>query len=292
MIAVEMVGIQVDPEKIITQKLASSNRACLPTCFLNALKFGPTSFQRIFSALPGASDEDKLNSVIDIFASEPSDVRRGARRFESGVVSDDSVSGCNSILLSKDQLAGAHLDMLRGEQPYEHLHRIHGLLVGSLEPGFPIIATVSAYAATHRKEEFVWSRIAEHSILIVRVPKEIAHNAYGFVFYFIEPAKGELCEGYIHSETIREFRAIKSSSPGYNYNEKERKFVVMKGLSDRWIDNGFLQIVSPSLLLKTYNEPWYVRTFFTLSHATGKFSAAQLRNTVQTPPTRKTEGVR
>jgi hypothetical protein len=271
----ETVGIDIDPTKIIPQNVVSSRRACVPACFLNALKFGPSSFQKRFAGLSGDSDKEKLSAVIQIFGSEPSGVRSGARRFEGGVLHGDAAGCFNSVLSSKDHLTTLQLDIEDEETPNEHLRRVHGRFVSSLKRGVPIVASIAAYAARYEKGEFGWNRIAEHAILIVRVPTELAANVGGFVFRFVEPSKAELCEGYIYSETVREFRAIKGLSPGYTYDETAKRFVVMKGTSDQWIDGGFLHVVSPSLLLRTYNEPWYVRTFFALTHATGKFSLPQ-----------------
>lgn len=167
--------------------------------------------------------------------------------------------------------------MASEERPREHLRRIHCLLVSSLQCRVPIITAISAYAARKRNEDFYWQRIAEHSILIVRVPKEIAAaTACGFIFQFVEPWKGKLCEGYVYAETTRGFRAIKTSSPGYVYSETTKEFVHLKGLNEQWIENGFLHVISPSLYLGTLNEPWYARTFMTLDHGLGKFSTSPI----------------
>lgn len=82
---------------------------------------------------------------------------------------------------------------------------------------------------------------------------------------------GELCEGYVYSETVRHFQAIRTSGAGFIYSETAKKFVPIKGLEDRWIDNGFLHLISPSLRLGTQDVPRYARTFVTLSHGLGKF---------------------
>ena len=144
---------------------------------------------------------------------------------------DDSYNYFKSILGDRaEHLLYTHFQLIGQETPAEHLRRIHGLLVLSLERGVPIITSVRAFAARKRKDqEFAWERIAGHYILIARVPREVSTCAQGFVFEFVEPAYGKLCEGYIYSETVRAFRALRESCAGYTYNETTKDFEPMKG---------------------------------------------------------------
>lgn len=275
----EMIGIDVDPAKIISQDVVSEERACVPCSFLNALRFGPPSFQETFMALPGVSEAEKLRSLIGLRGSVPSDVARGRKMFEGGVQMDDIASYFNALLASSvDHLVSRHFDIAANETPAAHLRRIHSFLKSSLLQRVPIVAIVRAFSATEYKGKgFRWLGIAQHAILIVSISAGIAPDAKGFVCQFVEPSVGQLCEGYVCSETVRGFQAIKTSGPGFVYSETANAFVPMKGLDDRWIDNGFLHLVSPSLRLGTHNVPWYARTFMTLSHGLGKFKPARGR---------------
>ena len=85
----EMIGIDLDPAKIISQQVVPGGKACVPSSFLNALRFGPPSFQKTFMALPGASEAEKLRSLMEVRGSAPSEVQRGRRLFEGGVQMDD-----------------------------------------------------------------------------------------------------------------------------------------------------------------------------------------------------------
>lgn len=276
-----MIGIDVDPAKIISQYVVSEENACVPSSFLNALRFGPPSFQETFMALPGVSDAEKLRSLIDLRGSAPSDVARGRNLFDGGVQMDDIASYFDSLLASSvDHLVSRHFDIAVHETPAAHLRRIHSFLKSSLLQRVPIVAIVRAFSATEFKgKEFRWMGIAQHAILIVSVSAGIAPYANGFVCQFVEPSVGELCESYVNSETVRDFQAIKTSGPGFVYSETAKAFVPMKGLDDRWIDNGFLHLISPSLRLGTNHVPWYARTFMTLSHGLGKFNPEENRGT-------------
>lgn len=224
-------------------------------------------------ALPGDSEAEKLRNLIEGRGSVPSEVERWRRLFQGGVELDDIATYFNSLLASSvDHLVGTHFDIASNEETAAHLRRIHSLLVSSLQERVPIVAIVRALAATERKGGgFKWRGIDQHSILIVRVPARIPPEAQGFVCQLVDPAFGELCEGYVYSETARVFQAIRTSGPGFIYSETAKKFVPIKGLEDRWIDNGFLHLISPSLRLGTQDVPWYARTFVTLSHGLGKF---------------------
>jgi hypothetical protein len=273
---IEMIGCDVDPAKIIAQE----GRTCVPTSLLNALRFGPSSFQEIFMALPGGSDSEKLRSLVELRGSEPSEVVRGRKLFESGVQMDDIAAFFNSLLAASGEfVTGKHFDVASQEKPAAHLRRIYSLLISSLQQRVPVVAMVRAFAAAEREgEEFRWRGLGQHAVLIVRVPASITPDAQGFVCQFVDPAIGALCEGYVYSEISREFHAMKTSSVGFTYSEAENKFVPLKGLGDRWIKNGFLHLVSSSLWLGTQDVPWYARTFVTLSHGVGNFNGRDARN--------------
>ena len=276
---IDLVGVDVDPAKIICQTIVPTPGGCGPATFLNALRFGPPAFQDAFADLPGESDKEKLAGVIATHGSAPSALVPGQRLFGSrgGVWADDAHKYFKSILGDRaERLLCTYFELMGQETPAEHLRRIHGLLVLSLERGVPIITSIRAFAARKRQDqEIAWERIAGHYILIVRVPREVSVGAQGFMFEFVEPAYGKLCEGYIYSETVRAFKALKEACAGYMYNETTKEFEPMKGSLQRseWIENGFLHVVSPSLFLETSMQPWYARTFVTLDFGLGKFGS-------------------
>lgn len=86
---IEVVGVDVDPARIISQQVVPGKKACVPSSFLNALRFGPPSFQETFRALPGDSEAEKLRNLIELQGSVPSEVERGRRLFQGGVELDD-----------------------------------------------------------------------------------------------------------------------------------------------------------------------------------------------------------
>lgn len=229
-------------------------------------------------ALPGDSEADKLGSLLEVGGSTPSKAQRGAKLFEGGVQMDDIATFFNSLLASSDDhLVATHFDITSKETPAAHLRRIHSLLVSSLQERVPIVAIARAFAALEGKgAQFQWRGLAQHSILIVRVPARIPPEAQGFVCQFVDPGVGELCEGYVYSETARDFRAIKTSGAGFIYSDATNEFVPISDLEERWMDNGFLNFTAPSLFLWTHDVPWYVRTFITLSHGLVKLDPLTL----------------
>lgn len=272
----EIIAVVIDSDKIICQKIVPVANACTPSNFLNALRFGPQPFRDAFTALPGNSNEEKLMSLIFKQGSEPSSVVKGRKLFEErlGVLSEDIPEYFNSLLTNRtDHLTLRYFDLVKNEPHASHLARIHRMLVSSLKKGVPVITTIRAFAAREQKNHtFQWKEIAQHSILIVSLPEKISEQSQGFMFRFIEPSIGKICEGYVYSENVREFQAIKAACC-YTYKEDTQEFRPMEGsYSDsEWVTNGFLHLVSPSLSLNTGREPWYARTFLALTCGLGRF---------------------
>ena len=256
--SIELCCVQVDPAKTICQMIVPIENACTPSVFLNALRFGPPLFQKIFNELPGRSDKEKLARIIEKEGSLPSYVKPGHKIFDPkiGVFADDFPKYFNALLKKADEsITGMYFDVGENEKPEAHLRRIHGLLLHSLKQGVPVSTSVRSFAALLKGDAFLWDGIAGHAILIVGVPKVLPPDAQGILFEFIEPSTGRVREGYIFSETVRGFKAAKGS-----------------GAKVTWVEGGFLQIVAPSLNINTAQQPWFARTFLTLNYGVGRFN--------------------
>lgn len=274
---IEMVGVAVEPAKIICQTIVPVKGACGPATFLNALRFGPPAFQDAFAGLPGDTDAEKLAGIIATHGAQASAILPWNTLFgrKGGVWADDARRYLKSILgAHAERLLPTYFETTGKESPSEFLHRVHALLLSSLERGVPVITVIRGFAARKRDDEsFVWEAISGHFVLLVRVPRIINPGAQGFVFQFVEPGFGKLYEGYIYAETVRAFQALKESCMGYSFSETTEEYEPIPGSlqSSHWIKNGFLHVVSSSLHLETYKEPWHARTFLTLDFGLGKF---------------------
>jgi len=73
-----------NPEARPIDQLALSVNACGPSALLNAFSAGSKPWQRVYSAVPGQTDRDRLAYVIKRYALQPSrhfrDQRRWSRR--------------------------------------------------------------------------------------------------------------------------------------------------------------------------------------------------------------------
>jgi hypothetical protein len=273
---IDMIGVDVDPSRIIRQDIISRGGACGPATFLNALRFGPTAFQNAYSALPGNSDSEKLANIVSDHGSVPSASMPGQSLFASngGVFADDANTYFNSILAGHSEpMSWTYFDVAPNEAPSQHLRRVHRILASSLEQGVPVITSVHSFAARKQNDDtFSWNRIGGHFILVFAVPGQLNEGASGFIFQFVDPNVSKPCEGYIYSEIVRPFVAAKESCAGYILNTATNHFEPLKGSREtKWIENGFLHVVSPSLWLKTQGEPWHARTFLVLNFGLGKF---------------------
>jgi hypothetical protein len=261
--AVEMIGVDVDPTQTVCQKIVAVENACTPAVALNALRFGPASFRKVLERLPSKTDQERLTHLIERFGAAPSSVEPEQKVFDPkrGVFADDFPKFFNAILETGgvEPLTGAYFDLQEKETPEAHLRRIHAQLAHSLGSGVPVITSIRSFAAVQHGDKYLWDGLAAHTILIVRVPKDLAAQAQGFAFGFIEPSTGAVREGYIYAETARGFQAAKGSG--------QTKF--------KWLDRGFLLVVAPSLIIETSNQPWYARTFLTLNYGLGAFASME-----------------
>ncbi len=97
--AILMTGVEVPTDKVFSQALVSSHIACVPTTFLNALRFGPERYQQVLARIPGESDRDKLAHVILKRGSLPSSVEpERSLFFKEGVSVEDILTYFKSIL--------------------------------------------------------------------------------------------------------------------------------------------------------------------------------------------------
>ncbi|MBA3938962.1 MAG: hypothetical protein H0X38_16065, partial [Planctomycetes bacterium] len=225
--------------------------------------------------------------MLATFGGLPSQVDAGKPLYgdDVGVKADDIPVLFNALLAAHNQapLAGTYLDRRDGESAAALLRRVHALLRTSLEAGIPVVASIRSFAALRAApaagrggepgkaggnapatvpvggpEEFSWSGIGAHVVLIVAVPRVLETWQGGFAVRYADPWIGALAEGYVRSEERRGFMAVKGAG--------ETGFA--------WKDNAFVQLDAPGLDLGTSRLPWYERSFFTLNYAVGRFPNA------------------
>lgn len=252
----EYISVTVNPRTIIDQDLYS-DMACGPTAALNALQFGNPHLQTQFRQLAGRTHKDKLRNIILNAGQRPSVVEHGTLYDEeNGMKADDMLPFIRALLPDTTSMQGVYFDRQQGESTEMHLQRVHRQLKASLTAGVPIITSIRSFAAQQSDTGHKWQGIAAHFISITGIPARLHPGQRGFSFEYIEPGKGKLAHGYLHTETVRDFLAIKGSGQtGWAW----------KG------DSSFLIVVAPDLDLELSKQNWHDRAFMTLNYGVGAF---------------------
>jgi hypothetical protein len=256
--AEQEVSVHIDPSKIIRQ--TEDLPHCTIASILNCLQFSSKSFQSVYDRLPGKMDREKLSFVIGKYRSRDSVVKPGHKRLEDqGMYSEDALAFFNELLADYEapQLNGISASRLSGEISFDFLRRVHKYLAQSLSNEVPVVAGVESYAAHDYKDDvgLKWIGAYSHSILITSVPRTLKSYEKGFTFEFVDSPNGTIEQGYVYSEDIREFQAIRRSGPRYE-----------------WVGGSpFLLTVLPSLGLATERQASNARTIMTLSDLIGQF---------------------
>lgn len=252
----EYISVDVDPSAIIDQDVYS-NMACGPTSALNALQFGNPQLQAQFRQLRGRTHTQKLKNVIIGLGDRPSVVEQGTLYNESsGMKADDMLPFMRALLPDSPYIKGMYFDRQQGESSDAHLKRIHRQLKRSLAVGVPVVTSLRSFAAQPDNTGYKWQGVAAHFISITGIPAQLRPGQRGFSVEYIEPGTGKLASAYLHTETVRDFLAIKGSGKtGWE-----------------WQGNSpFLIVVAPDLDLDLSKQNWHDRAFMTLNYGVGAF---------------------
>ena len=253
--------IEVRIRETIDQNLYS-DMACGPAVILSLLA-NSERYRPIYNSLPGEGASRKLTKVILKYGYEPitsEDSQEGSQRFdeEKGIWPQDLTDLAVTIIggqpITTPKLLGQFLDIKEEERtrPGSFIRRIHRLLKDSLTQGTPVVVSLRSFAPVIEEGKPVWEGLANHFVLVTKIPAELKPQELGFIFEYLDPNGGIKASGYIYEENIRPFNALKEDRTSRG----------------EWIQNGFLLVNAPSLrTLSTGGVPWGVRTIITLNYA-------------------------
>ncbi len=184
---------------------------CVPTSMFYMFKLGPEPMQDIYKTLPGETDDDKLNAILDRGLDTASDLS-GRPLFdpEVGVNRQDFQQWIELMQentpVSDWPFTTQLLSRLPGEKtPGVFLNRIHRELSGSLQRGVPVMLGVSFDYTDHTEKDFF--SIKSHAIVVVGIQKNLRDQEYGFAIEYIDPFSGHTFSAYIHEEMNQNFKA-------------------------------------------------------------------------------------
>lgn len=249
---------RVAKRDIVSQK-AIGEFACGPCAFVNCLSWGSPSLRASVKKIKGATLEDKVKKLIELYGSKPSEGYAKKRpRYEetSGLTWVDMVYFGNDFLRAKGfswRLKGQYLDRGEKETLSVHLRRVHQRYQKSIKKGVPVVTSIRSFGPYYDEEKkaHFWKGLAGHWVTVVKVQETIADNEKSFWFQYVDPFTGKLEHGTIYFDEARNFTVIKGDSKNY-----------------KWVGNrAFLCINAPSLRLYTQDQSWYFRTVITLNYA-------------------------
>lgn len=240
----------------VAAQAAIGENACGPCAVYNALQFGERDLAALAGRLPGKSAEEQIRGLIARHGGRPSEEYGDGRpRYseKEGMGWADVLGLANDAL--KDggfkPLEGGYLDRRQGEEPADHVRRVHRALKASLDAGQPPLVSFRSFMAKQNGAEFLWEGLFGHWVAVVEVQDSLAGHERGFRFGFADSWSGRVEHGYVHAEEARNFTAAKG-------NLKKWEWVT---------DRPFLLVTAPALRLKTQDAPWFARTFITLNYA-------------------------
>jgi hypothetical protein len=253
---------EAPPPLVVSQETIGAH-ASGPCALLNALKFGGGAERAAAAGIPGQDDLARVGSLIAGYGNKPSEIYPDRKRFEADRGCDDhelleiALDACRSLGLKT--VSGTWFDRAKNESSADLVRRIHSLMRGSLDGGFPPIVRLGAYVPandTSNPNAWTWSRAGEHWACIVGLPEKLEPGALGFPYRFADSFTGKVQDGYYYSQP--------HSFSGRKGNDR----------SGYWVPHRpFLMAVTPSLPLGLEKTPWFLRTEIALEYGIFRQSA-------------------
>ncbi len=256
-------SIKIDLNKTIDQ-MWLSDMACGPAAVLNSMRFGPPEYQQLFDELPGNTGLEKLDYVVRVFGSKPSDDYESGTRIRSlgGMSAEDlkhfymdSLKGNKAI----PTISGVYLDRLKFESDQHFVWRTHKLLALSIKRGVPPIIHLWAVAPviSDGKITSLWGGLVSHFATVTSIQDSLENQDLGFYFKYIDPNGGILHSGYIYSEK-RFFAGVKGNDEKFKIKDSP--------------PSSFLVATVPSLFMPGMDKvPLFGRIVIYVHYAIGAF---------------------
>lgn len=182
-------------------QLVVSGNACGPAALLNAFRFGNACWQRAGSAVVGASDKERVTTMIREIGMRPSKNLPGHPRWSRRGV---SVSDLRDM--ANEMTAGLSLPPMREdviflnprESPEELVRRAYQRIDSSLARGLPPIVSLRRYAWRQLPGTAPqWVVIDAHFVTLTAIADRLEKNARTFAVDYIDPWGAKRCQGSI-----------------------------------------------------------------------------------------------
>ncbi len=231
--------------------IEQSQNECVPTSFLYLMKLGNPELSRAYDSIPGASDQEKLESIIDVGLTHRSTISN-TPLFErsSGTKRASFQQWIDILLKSKDVSEPVYqtqmIHRLETESsPGVFVRRIHSLIIDSLRQQVPVMVGVELSKTDHEIRDFIYE--LSHALVIVGVQKELSNSETGFAIWYLDPEYGEIFAGFIYEELNQPFNAQIFETPeSADSTWSDGSLGVIKP-GGRYVSSPYLRLEAPSV---------------------------------------------
>ncbi|MEO8615096.1 MAG: hypothetical protein ABI600_08155 [Luteolibacter sp.] len=177
-------------------QLVVAGNACGPTALLNAFRFGNSDWQRASNNITGATDKERIYTLIRECGMRPSSHLKGHPRWSrKGVniadlcdMANETARGQMLPLISQEVFFAR-----KGETQEKLLQRVHQRLDVSLSKGLPPILSLRRYVL--RGSE--WIVLDAHFVTLISIPQKLEKGTRTFPITYADPWGGKIASGNI-----------------------------------------------------------------------------------------------
>ena len=191
-----------DLSAVAANQLLVAGNACGPAALLNAFRFGNPDWQRASQALAGATDKERLLTIIREIGMRPSQHALGHPRW-----SRRGVSVADLRDMANEMIAGQYLPQLSEEvfflepreTPEKLLRRVYQRVDTSLAKGLPPVVSLRRYVLRQPAgaKSPQWVVIDAHFVTLTAIPRALDRNARCFPVSYLDPWGAKRCQGSI-----------------------------------------------------------------------------------------------
>jgi hypothetical protein len=197
-------------------QLVVAGNACGPAALLNAFRTGNRDWQRAGNALAGATDRERLLTIIREIGMRPSKHLPGHPRWSRrGVGVADLRDMANEMILGQylPQLSDEVFFLQPRESPEQLVRRVYQRFATSLAKGLPPVVSLRRFAwRGSSANPPQWIVIDAHFVTLTTIPRSLDKNARSFPVSYIDPWGARRCQGSIGIPA----RPVLAGSAGYS----------------------------------------------------------------------------
>lgn len=200
----------------MNQLVLSGGNACGPAAMITAFRMGDRNWQRVSDGLAGATEKERLWSVIRERGMRPSQHLNGRMRWTRAGVNVADLTDMANEMSAGHSLPGIRNEVLflkAREDHEELLRRALSRMATSMGKGLPAVISLRRFALRGKGEAADWQLMDAHFVTVISVPKKVERGARSFAVSYVDPWGGKRGQGVI-AISDKAFLAGASRDPG------------------------------------------------------------------------------